>query len=200
MYTLIGSPKTRGFRVMWMLEELGQEYELLNCAPRSEEILSVNPSGKVPAFKDGETVILDSVAACQYLADKHGACTFAAGTPDRARQDSFTHFALDEMDGILWTNARHSFILPEEERVDAVKDTCKWEFERSMGFLAARLGGDEYVMGDTFTVPDLILGHCAGWVMNTPGWELPGGKLGEYFERCSSRDAFAKAWEKREAA
>ncbi len=199
MYTLIGTPKTRGFRVLWMLEELGQPYKLDACGPRSDEISAVNPSGKVPALKVGEEIIIDSVAICQYLADKHGQHTFKAGTIERAKQDSFTCFALDEVDSILWTNARHSFILPEDLRVDAVKATCKWEFDRSMGFLEERLGDNDYVMGDTFTVPDLILGHCAGWVMNTPGWELPGGKLGAYFERVRSRDGFKKAWEVREA-
>ena len=97
--------------------------------------------------------------------------------------------ALDEVDGILWTNARHSFVLPEDRRVEAVKDSCKWEFNRSMGVLADRLGDNEYVMGSEFTVPDLILGHCAGWAVNTPGWDLPADKVGDYFKRVRSRPA-----------
>ncbi|MCP5084612.1 MAG: glutathione S-transferase family protein [Alphaproteobacteria bacterium] len=198
MYTVIGTPKTRGFRVIWMLEELGQNYEVEPCGPHAEAITEVNPSGKVPALKDGEDIVIDSVAICQYLADKHGAATAPAGTIERAKQDSFTQFALDEVDAILWTNARHSFVLPEEHRVEAVKATCKWEFGRSMGVLAERLGDNDYVMGAEFTVPDLILGHCAGWAMNTPGWDLPDGKLGDYFKRVRSRPAFEKAWEVRE--
>lgn len=198
MYTVIGTPKTRGFRVVWMLEELGQSYQMEACGPHSNAIADINPSGKVPALKVDDDVIIDSVAICQYLADKHGQVTAPAGTIARAQQDSFTQFAIDEVDGILWTNARHSFVLPEEHRVEAVKATCKWEFERSMGVLEQRLGDNEYVMGSTFTVPDLILGHCAGWVMNTPGWELPGGKLAAYFERVRSRPAFKKAWDVRE--
>ena len=67
-----------------------------------------------------------------------------------------------------------------------------------MGVLAERLGDNEYVMGSQFSVPDLILGHCAGWAMNTPGWELPGGKLGDYFGRVRSRPAFERAWAVRE--
>ncbi|NNF79504.1 MAG: glutathione S-transferase family protein [Rhizobiales bacterium] len=198
MYTVIGTPKTRGFRVIWMLEELGQAYEVDPCGPHAGAITEVNPSGKVPALKEGEDIIIDSVAICQYLADKHGAMTAPAGTIKRAKQDSFTQFALDEVDAILWTNARHSFVLPEEHRVEAVKATCKWEFGRSMGVLAERLGDNDYVMGSEFTVPDLILGHCAGWAMNTPGWDLPEGKLGAYFKRVRSRPAFEKAWEVRE--
>ncbi|MEM8687378.1 MAG: glutathione S-transferase family protein [Pseudomonadota bacterium] len=199
MYTVIGTPKTRGFRVIWMLEELGESYEVDPCGPHADEINKVNPSGKVPAFRDGSSTIIDSVAICQYLADKHAKLTAPAGTIERAQQDSFTHFALDEVDGILWTNARHSFVLPEDHRVESVKETCKWEFNRSMGVLAERLGDNDYVMGTDFTVPDLILGHCAGWAMNTPGWELPDGKVGAYFKRVRSRPAFERAWAVRES-
>ena len=133
MYTVIGTPKTRGFRVIWMLEELGERYDIDACGPHSEAISGVNPSGKVPALKDGDDIVIDSVAICQYLADKHGKFTAPAGTVERAKQDSFTHFALDEVDAILWTNARHSFVLPQEKRVEAVKDTCKWEFDQLHG-------------------------------------------------------------------
>jgi len=201
MYTIYGTPKARGFRILWMLEELGQPYELVPCGPHSEEIKAINPSGKVPALKDDDDVIVDSAASCQYLADKHRQYTFAAGTIERGQQDSFTCFALDEVDGILWTNARHTFVLPEKQRVPAVKPTCKWEFERSMGVLSQRLGdNNKYVMGDTFTIPDLLLGHCAGWIANTPDWEWPEGNVGEYFKRVRSRPAFLKALGIRDAS
>ena len=61
MYKLIGSAKSRAFRVMWMLEELGEPYEHDAVDPRSPEALAVNPSAKVPAFLDGKDLIIDSV-------------------------------------------------------------------------------------------------------------------------------------------
>lgn len=75
MYKVIGATKTRAMRVMWMLEELGQPYDHLPCAPRSDEAKQYNPSGKIPALVDGDDVLTDSVAIMQYLADKHGALT-----------------------------------------------------------------------------------------------------------------------------
>ena len=48
MYKLYGSLTSRSFRVMWMLEELGLDYEYDACGPRTEEIYALNPSGKVP--------------------------------------------------------------------------------------------------------------------------------------------------------
>jgi glutathione S-transferase len=114
MYTVIGKPMTRAFRVIWTLEELGQPYDLNTAAPHSPDIVAVNPSGKVPALVEDGEVITDSTAIITYLADKHGALTAPAGTMARAKQDAVTHQILDEIDAVLWTAARHSFALPEE--------------------------------------------------------------------------------------
>jgi len=198
MYKLIGSPKTRAFRVLWMLEELGVDYDVDPSGPHTESVLAANPSGKIPALiADGE-VIIDSVAIIQFLADRHGKFTFPTGTVQRAQQDSWTHFALDDVDAVLWFNAKNTFVLPEELRSDTAQKACLFEFEKSMNVLEKRLGDNEYVMGDAFTVPDLILAHCAGWAINGAGWTIGPKTVADYFERVRSRPACVKALEIRE--
>ena len=113
MYTLVGSAKTRAFRVLWCLEEMGLEYVHQPALPHAAEISEHNPTGKVPALLVGDDVVLDSVAIMQFLADKHGALTAKAGTLERAHQDSWSQFALDEMDAPLWTDGKHRFFLPD---------------------------------------------------------------------------------------
>lgn len=163
MYTLVGMGRTRSFRVLWMLEELGLSYEHIPASPGSPEACAVNPTGKVPTLVvDGEA-ITDSTAILTFLADRHGALTFKAGTIERARQDALTHFVLDEMDAVLWTAARHSFVLAEEMRVPEVKDSLKWEFERAQNRFMDRIGEGPFSMGERMTVPDIIACHCAGW-------------------------------------
>lgn len=137
MYKLIGSPKTRAFRVLWMLNELGLDYQLDPLPPRDASLTAINPSGKVPVPIDGPDAIIDSVAICQYLADKHGRFTFPAGTVKRAHQDSFTQFAMDDVESALWTAAKHTFVLPKELRVEDVKKACRYEFVRAMGFFGS---------------------------------------------------------------
>jgi glutathione S-transferase len=166
MYKLLGNKKSRSFRVLWMLEELELEYEFNSASPRSDEVLALNPNGKIPCFLDGDDVILDSVAIIQYLADKHEKLTFPAGTIKRAHQDAFMQFACDEMDGTLWTAARNTFVLPEARRVPEIKDALRWEYTRSMQTLADRLGDKEFLMGDTFTVADIVTAHCGNWARN----------------------------------
>lgn len=199
MYTLIGSPKTRAFRVMWMLHELGEPYELIPTPPRDPSLAAINPSGKVPVLKDGGDYVIDSVAICQYLADKHGKLTFPAGTIERAHQDSFTQFSTDEIEGALWTAAKHTFVLPSELRVEDVKKACRYDFDRAMTALAERLGQKKYVMGDVFTLPDLLIGHCLGWAASM-GWTVPDGPIKDYMTRVRERPAFKAAWAAREAS
>ena len=199
MYKVIGAPRTRAFRVIWMLNELGADFTVDPVAPRDASLAAINPSGKVPVLDvDGEYII-DSVAICQYLADKHGRFTHPAGTIARARQDSFTQFATDDVESNLWTAAKHTFVYPKELRAEGAKKAAQFDFDRAMSALSQRLGDSAYVTGDGFTVPDLLLGHCLGWAKSMP-WTIPEGNLSDYFERVRSRPAFKQATAARDAA
>ena len=191
MYEVIGSAQSRAFRVLWMLEELGQEYKHTPEKPRSELVSSLNPSGKVPVFKDGDAVLTDSTAIITYLADKHGQLTHACGTIERARQDGLTHQILDEIDSVLWVAARHSFILPEEKRVPEVKDSLRWEFDQHVARIADRLEGP-FLMGETMTVPDIILTHCLNWAYAAK-FTYEQENLLAYAKAMRGRDAFKRA-------
>lgn len=193
MYTVIGKPQTRTMRVIWCLEELGLDYDINPVAPTTDAAKEFNPSGKIPALLDGEDVIIDSVAICQYLADKHAKMTFPAGTIERGKMDSWTNFAIDEVDQACWIWSKHDFFYPENMRVEAIKPVCEAEFSRAMKTLETRLGDNKYVMGDTFTVPDIILGHCANWAQNTCKFTIPEGNVLAYFERVRSRPALKRA-------
>jgi len=158
-------------------------------------VRALNPSGKVPCLLVDGDAIIDSVAIIQFLADKHKLLTFQAGTVKRAQQDSFTQFCCDEIDGALWTVGKNSFIHPEELRVPAIKPTVKYEFASALKSLETRLGDNEFVMGDTFTIPDLLLGHCANWATSAK-FDIPEGPIADYFKRVTSRPAYQRAKDK----
>ena len=192
MYTVIGPVASRALRVLWMLEELGQSYEHIKAAPRSEGVLAFNPAGKVPVLIVDGTPVTDSTAIIQFLADRHGAMTHTAGTLARARQDSLTQFLLDEFDAALWMAARHSFILPEELRLSGIKNTLRWEFERSQHVLVQRMGEGDFVMGDEMTVPDIILSHCLSWALAAK-FPIVEHRLTDYLDRMRARPAYKRA-------
>lgn len=191
MYTVIGGLRSRTFRVLWMLEELGERYEHQAAAPRSDEVRRHISSGKVPVLLTDGAALTDSVAIMTFLADRHGKLTFPAGTLDRARQDGHTQFIVDELDATLWTASRHSFVLPEERRVPQIKDSLKWEFSVALDRLAERLGGGPFLMGETMTIPDILATHCCNWALNAK-FPDPPAAVAAYLDRMRSREAFKR--------
>lgn len=190
-YTAIGSVKTRAARIVWMLEELGVPYDHLPLRPASSEARQVNPSGKVPVLIVDGVTLTDSVAIMTYLADKHGQFTYPAGTLERARQDGFTCLILDELEGLLWTASRHSFILPEEMRLAEIKPSLRWEFQRNQARLADAFAGP-YLMGGMMTVPDMLLAHCLSWA-GAAKFPDPAPVLAEFHARMTARPAWVRA-------
>lgn len=194
-YTLIGHPQSRAMRAMWMLEEVEAEYEVIPVAPGSDAAKAHNPTGKVPALMVDDLLVTDSVAIVQFLADAHGFATAPAGTVARGQQDAMTQFINEEIDGALWTASKHRFVLPQELRVPAVKDTARVEFDRGIARLAGYLGDKPFLMGDEFTVPDLIASHCLGWA-RVAKFDVTDEAVIAYGKRCRARPAFRRALER----
>lgn len=194
MYTVIGMAGSRGLRVLWMLEELGQDYTHINEGPHGETVRKHSILGKIPVFLDGNDAIRDSMAIVTYLADKHGALTAPAGTIARAKQDSVTHMILDDLEGILWAAARHAFVLPEAERVPELRPTLRAEFARNIAKFATIFAenGGEFVMGDEMTITDILATHCLNWAENAK-FAVEDETLLAYKSRMQDRDAFKRA-------
>lgn len=192
MYKAYGHVRSRALRVLWMLEELGVPYEYINHRPASNAMKVVNASGKAPALEVGDTILTDSCAIMCYLADAHGQFTYKAGTLERARQDALMHQINDEMDALLWMAGRHSFVLPEERRMPDIKESLRWEFTRNCERIAAQIQG-EFLMGDQFTVPDILLTHCMNWSVGAK-FTCENKNLLNYAKRMRQRPAYKRAF------
>lgn len=190
MYEVFGTIASRAFRVLWALEELGVDYTLTEAKPHDPVLTAIYPAGKVPALRIGADVITDSTAIMTFLADKHGALIAPAGTLERAKQDAILHAILDEIDGVLWAGARHSFILPKEHRVPEVKPSLKWEFNRNIHRLASRIT-TPYAAGDEFTIADILLTHCLNWAISAK-FEHDNDQIHAYAKRMRDRAAFKR--------
>lgn len=204
MYKIVGKPGTRLTRVSWMLEELGQDYEIELALPRSDEIKKYNPAGKGPVLvdsRDGEDiVIIDSAAICQYLADRHPDKNMTAdpGTAERAAIDSWIHFAQSDLEAPLWLKAKHSFVLPKEMRLD-VSECVALEFAQAIEVMDQRLGDNEFATGDRMTAADILLAHNGLWAKGIR-FEVKSERVNAYFNRMLARPALKRAREKEAAA
>ncbi len=170
MITLYGFPKTRSLRVSWMLEELGLDWDSFPVdfskgTHRSDEFLAVNPCGKVPALKDGDLVMLESAGICLHLAEKYGKGQFLPepGTDASAKHHQWISYIICELEQHLWAIGRHKFALPKERRIAEMLDTAAWEFARGVQLAEKWIPEEGYLLGDQFTVADLLLTHTLNW-------------------------------------
>jgi glutathione S-transferase len=196
MYEVHGSPISRMTRVTWMLEELGEPYELKKARLGSDDLAGLSPSGKGPVLVDDDFVLTDSAAICLYLADKHGDKGFGPrDARDRAQMESLMLWALAEFEQPMWNKLKHRLLLPEELRAADVSAWLSAEFRRETGTLERRLAGRDYAMGDRFTCVDVVLGHCGMWA-RAGKFEIASGAVDAYFDRVLSRPAYQRAVEK----
>jgi glutathione S-transferase len=170
MITLYGMPHTRSFRVLWALEEIGVEYQyqVVNLGKgegASAEFLALNPSGKLPVLTDGDFVLTESAAICTYLADSYPKKNLmpAVGTQERALCNQWCYFVLSELEQPLWTMGKHKFALPTEYRVREVQKTAGFEFLRAIRVLEEGLKERSFLVGDHFTVADLLTVQTLNW-------------------------------------
>lgn len=199
MLKVYGYPNTRSTRVVWALEEAGLEYQyalvdLRKGAGRQPSYTDVNPGGKVPTLIDGDLTLTESAAICNYIADQYAAGKLApaAGGKQRACYDQWCYFTMTELEQPLWTIAKHSFALPEKVRVPQIIETAKWEFAGACKVLARGLQDSEYIIGDTFSMADLLLAHTLAWARMAK-LPLDFQTLERYTDRLLSRPALLKA-------
>ena len=128
MITVYHAPRSRSSRVVWLLEELGVEYETsplqFPAGLRTDEYLKVNPCGRVPALRENGVTLFESGAICEYLLEKYGAGRLAPalGSPERPVYLQWFHFAEGTLMPPLSAIAQNAFLKPEAERIPAVAD------------------------------------------------------------------------------
>ena len=199
MLTVYGFPDSRSLRMVWALEEAGAQYEyhkieLMQGEGCKPPYIEINPGGKVPALVDGDLTLTESAAICTYLGDKFPASglTPPAGTKERALYNKWCFFVIGELEQPLWTLAKHRFVLPEKYRMPAVMDTALWEFSVAIKVLDEQLGDRSYIVGDSFTAADLLIGHTLGWAR---AFKVPvvSERLNQYADRILARPARERA-------
>jgi glutathione S-transferase len=187
-------PMSRGRVVRWMLEEIGHLYrtELLeyDTTMKAPEYLAINPMGKVPAIRHGDTVVTECAAICVYLADAFPDAGLAPPPGDRLRAPYYRwlFFGAGPVEAAV-TNKALNFVVPEGRE----KMTGYGSFADVMDTLEAAVCSGDYLV-DGFTAADVYLGSQIGWGLlfgtmeKRPAFE-------RYWARVSARPAAVRARE-----
>src|SRR5690242_14745385 len=187
------NPQSRGRIIRWMLEEVGQPYEtkILDYATtlKGPEYLAINPMGKVPAIRHGDTVVTEAAAICAYLADAFPAAGLAPPVNSALRGPYYRwlFFGAGPVDAAV-SNKALGMVVPEGRegmigygRLADVLTTLEHAVSRG-----------DYLVGDRFSAADVYLGAQIGWGMQfgtlekRPAFE-------RYWQRLAARPAAQRA-------
>jgi glutathione S-transferase len=163
--TLYHAAPSRSSIVHWMLEELGEPYDvhllsLANGDNRKPDYLAVNPMGKVPALKHGDTVITEVSAICTYLADEfpRAKLNIPIGDPRRGIYLKWLFFGPSCIEPAITDRA---FPRKEEARRAALG---YGDFDTVIDVVAKAVSGNgPYLMGEQFTAADVVIGSTLRW-------------------------------------
>lgn len=185
------NPQSRGRIVRWMLEEIGVPYEthMLDYATtmKSADYLAINPMGKVPALRHGETLVTETVAICAYLADAFPEAGLAPAPAERGAYYRWLFYAAGPLDSAFTFHALE--IAPEGKQRGMVGFG---DLERVTRTLEQVLGESDYVAGPAFTAADLVLGGYVTWCLYLKVLEERPA-LVAYSERVRARPAYKRA-------
>ncbi|WP_082446181.1 glutathione S-transferase family protein [Marinobacter lipolyticus] len=169
MLKLYGTPPTRALRVIWLLNELGLEYELhpvdlLQGEQLRQDFLSLNPAAKVPVLVDGSLVVTESAAIQLYLAEKYPQAGFIPeAMEDRAQMYRWIFFLVTEIEQPLWRIARHTLVYPEEKRLPQDVDLATQECMEMVAVLERHMAEREFLVGDRLSVADFNAAYTLDW-------------------------------------
>ena len=188
--TLYGIGSNRSARCRWTLDEAGIEYTSIDKRELAspDELRQFHPLAKVPAAViDGQT-LYESAAICTYLADlvPEKGLIAASGTRERALHMQWVSFVLTEMEAFLWSNARNTFVLPEEQRITALFEQNVAAYLQAAKVLERHLTDHPYMIADQFSVTDILVGFVVNWGSGVGLLkDLP--QLNAYLERLKAR-------------
>lgn len=195
MITLFHAPRSRASRFIFLLEELGAPYELAEVTIRrgdgSGALDSHNPHphGKVPAIRDGETVVYESAAIALYLTDKFPQADIGPliGDPKRGAYLTWLAYYAGVMEP-AWMSA---FM-----KTDVPRGTAGWvKTDEVMEHVNATLSKGPYILGDKFSAADVLIATTFKLFMGSP--LLPKTELLEaYVNRVTERPAYARGMAK----
>jgi len=167
-------PFTRDARVRWMLEELGVAYttETVMLLADTAQYKKVNPRGKVPFFvganerKNGETVaISESGAILLHLAEEYdeGGKLLPKASLDRARVYQWLFHTVSDLDPVMASIFANKYFRAGQDGAEAAAAASEETFARLAIHIESALDGNDYLVGNAFSIADIALGVTLEW-------------------------------------
>ena len=197
MITLWG--EGRGFRVAWLLEEMGLPYrvrpvDLLVGVENDPEFLAINPGGFIPALQDGDVTMVESIAIMEYLMARHGPTPLAPHAADATfpLYQQFLHLGEAGLAASIYFVVGARNFGPESDRDNWSARQALSVFESRLGLVTRRLAQSPWLAGEAFTAADISVTYALELAKRAGGVVL--GEVEQaYVDRARARDAYGRA-------
>ncbi|GLK87155.1 glutathione S-transferase family protein [Pseudomonas turukhanskensis] len=214
MITVHHLNNSRSQRILWLLEEVGAEYEIKRYQrdPKTmlapPELRAVHPLGKSPVITDGDLTLAESGAIIEYLAGRYGPHLLPAeGSPERLRCTYWLHFAegsamppllLKLVFDTLERAPMPFFIKPIARGISSkMKGTyINPQLRQTLDYLEAELNKSEWFAGDTFSAADIQMSFPLEAAASRAGLDASRPKLKAFLDRIHARPAYQRALER----
>ena len=197
MITVFG--EGRGFRVVWLLEEMGlpnrlRPVDLLAGVEHDEEFLAINPGGFIPAIQDGEVTMVESIAIMEYLLARYGPSPLAPPPRDPAfpAYQQFLHLGEAGLAASIYFVSGARNIAPEAERYNWSAGQALGVYRTRLRLVTRQLARSPYLAGDTFTAADISVTYALELAQRSGSAEL-GEAEQAYVARTTARDGYKRA-------
>jgi len=194
MIQLYGIPRSRASRCLWMLEELGQPYELVETSAhpddvRTDEYLRLNPTARIPSLVDGEFVVWESLAINLYLAQKYEG-TMNLGTPEvMALANQWSIWVALEVEPLALDFLHHRAALDKFTRDESLAERNELLLQKPLGVLNEALQDSKYLLSDNFSVADLNVASILNWAKRAGGDFSSVPEVERWLDICLERPA-----------
>jgi glutathione S-transferase len=191
--------QARSFRVLWMLEELGLDYELRlwPFPPRvlAPEYLQVNPLGTIPLYIEGDARMTESSMICHWLAARHDEPKLRVDSqePGHAAYLNFVSYGEATLTFPLAIHLRYTRLEPPERRQAQAAEDYKRFFIGRLKLIEPVLETGEWLCGDRFTAADISVGYALRLASTLGFAETFKPQLKSYLDRLQARPAFVRA-------
>jgi glutathione S-transferase len=164
--TLYHAAPSRSSITRWMLEEVGEPYDIHPVSlskgdNRAADYLAVNPMGKVPALRHGDVVITEGAAICTYLADEFPRAKLNVPIGE-ARRGIYLKWLFFGPSCIEPAMLDRAFPRKEEARRAALG---YGDFDTVMDVVGNAVAKGPHIMGEQFTAADVVIGSVLRWGM-----------------------------------
>lgn len=204
---------SRSQRILWMLEELGLDYEIKHYKRDPETMLAppalkeVHPLGKSPVITDDGQVIAETGAIIEYLTEKARKLAPEAGTPDYLRYRYWLHYGegsamspllLKLVFDVLPTKPMPFFVRPIAKGIakGALKSFVMPQIENHLDYMEAELGKNPWFVGDDITGADIMMSFPLEAIASRAALGKKRKKLKAFLKRIHARPAYQRALER----